>query len=235
MGIRENIFHVSEYFESIQGEGNYAGANSLFIRFHFCNLTCTWCDSKFTWFGNERNFTSHSAGEIRDIIAKHQNPHVIFTGGEPSLYRLDQLMVPGKKFHVETNGTFIPTEPVDITLKNTPISRDAMDREIIESFNWVVSPKLSNSRQPFDEHSFLYWVDKDFSIFKFVVRNTEDIQEVDALREKYAISKHKIYLSLEGITLESQLKPGLVDEIIRSGYNFSPRLHVILWGNQRGK
>ncbi|MDP2338212.1 MAG: 7-carboxy-7-deazaguanine synthase QueE, partial [Bacteroidota bacterium] len=45
----QNTYYISEYFQSIQGEGNYTGANSFFIRFQHCNLRCTWCDTKYTW------------------------------------------------------------------------------------------------------------------------------------------------------------------------------------------
>ncbi len=110
-----------------------------------------------------------------------------------------------------------------------------MDEEIIKHFNWVVSPKLSNARQKLDEQSLAWWVAKPFCIFKFVVRNTSDLDEVEEVVNRFRINKLKVYIGLEGQTLESQLQPTLVDEIISRGYNFSPRLHVMLWGAKRGK
>jgi organic radical activating enzyme len=145
------------------------------------------------------------------------------------------LVVPGKKYHVETNGTIIPTEPVKLSFKSAEISRDGMDSETIKQFNWVVSPKLSNARQNINEQSLLWWVEKPFCIFKFVVRNVSDLEEVSEVQQRFSIDKNKIYIGIEGQTLESQLQPGLVDEIIRCGYNFSPRLHTMLWGAKRGK
>ncbi len=234
--ILETPFFLNEHFESIQGEGNYAGANSLFLRFHFCNLTCSWCDSKFTWFGNERNYVEYSSNQIKAIITSHQAPHIVLTGGEPTLYRLDKLVVANKKFHVESNGTFIPTEPLEIAVReNLTIRRDAMNEAIISQFNWVISPKLSNARQKLNDRSLRFWAQTSYSIFKFVVRNTDDINEVETIVNKFSISSFKVYLALEGQTLESQLKPSLVDEIVKRGYNYSPRLHVMLWGMQRGK
>jgi organic radical activating enzyme len=235
MASGNNIYFVSEYFESIQGEGNYAGVNSLFIRFHFCNLTCTWCDTKYTWLGDHRESKQLTEIEIKRIISNSACDHIIFTGGEPALYSLDKLIEPDKKYHVETNGTIIPTEPLETAFKDVTIARNGMDYNIIKNFNWVVSPKLSNSRQKINEQSLKYWTDKEFCIFKFIVRNNSDLVEVEEVQQKFGIPKNKIYIGLEGQTLESQLKPDLVDEIIKSGFHFSPRLHVMLWGAKRGK
>jgi 7-carboxy-7-deazaguanine synthase len=228
-------YFISEQFTSIQGEGNFAGVNSMFIRFHFCNLTCTWCDTKYTWLGDHKESKQLTANNIKEIILQSTCSHIIFTGGEPALYRLDKLAVTGKKYHVETNGTIIPTDPLEISLKNVNLSREGMDYNIIKDYNWVVSPKLSNARQQINEPALKYWVDKEFCIFKFIVRNLSDIEEVDQVRQTFGIDKNKIYIGIEGKTLESQLQPNLVDEIIRSGFHFSPRLHIMLWGAKRGK
>jgi len=228
-------FPINEYFQSIQGEGNYAGINSLFIRFHYCNLSCTWCDTKYTWLGNHSKTMITGAEAIKKIISENTSHHIIFTGGEPALYRLDKLVIPNKKYHVETNGTIIPTEPIKLSFKSAEISRDAMDLEIIKQFNWVVSPKLSNARQEINEKSLAYWVNFDSCVFKFVIRNLSDLEEIVSICRKFGLDNNKIYISLEGQTLESQIKPQLVDEIIKYGFHFSPRLHVILWGNERMK
>ena len=62
-----------------------------------------------------------------------------------------------------------------------------------------------------------------------------DINEVENLAEKFNLRKEKIYIGLEGITIDSQLRPELVDEIIQRGYNYSPRIHILLWGKEREK
>jgi 7-carboxy-7-deazaguanine synthase len=233
MDTYHELYPVNEYFQSVQGEGNFSGVNCFFIRFHFCNLTCTWCDTKYTWQVGIKREMMINPEEIKRIISENTANHVIFTGGEPAMYRLDNLVVPGKKYHVETNGTIIPTEPLELTLKSAGITRNAMDLDIIKWFNWVVSPKLSNTHQKLNEKSMQYWVNSGFCIFKFIIRNPVDLEEVDKIRQKFDINKTLIYIGLEGQTLESQLQPALVDEIIRYGFNFSPRLHVILWGNKR--
>ena len=229
-------YFITEYFESIQGEGNCAGVNSLFLRFHYCNLTCSWCDTKYTWFTDSGKFEPYTAEQLKQLIASHQSPNIIFTGGEPTLYQLDKLVIPGKKYHVETNGTYIPTEPLDVILANqNQFQRKAMDEAVISAFNWVISPKLSNSGQVLNEESLDFWSQKQYATFKFIVRHTGDLDEVQSLMIRFSIKPEKVYIGLEGQTLQSQLKPDLVDEIIRRGLNFSPRLHVLLWGAKRRK
>jgi organic radical activating enzyme len=235
METKNTIYYLSEYFQSIQGEGNYSGVNSLFIRFHYCNLTCTWCDTKYSWLGKPNDEKVYTSNDIKDIITASPSHHIIFTGGEPTLYSLDKLMVPGKKFHVETNGTYIPTEPLEIKFKDARLAREGMEQSIIEQFNWVVSPKLSNARQEINERSLQYWAKADFCIFKFIIRSISDMEETESIIQQFSIPRDKVYIGLEGQTLESQLRKDLVEEIIRYGYHFSPRLHVLLWGNLRGK
>lgn len=233
--MKSEVFYIAETFESIQGEGNCAGANSLFIRFQHCNLTCSWCDTKFTWNRNPK-LEAQAANQIKDLISEAQAPNVIFTGGEPTLYALDKLVVPGKRYHVETNGTIIPTDSLKLSLPDrTLFERDAMDESIISEFNWVISPKMSNANQLLNEKTLCYWIEKPWCIFKFIIQNSEDLAEVHQLATKLGIAKHRVYIGLEGCTPASQLKPELVDEIRALGYNFSPRLHVLLWGAKRKK
>jgi organic radical activating enzyme len=236
MIVQNGDFYVSEIFRSIQGEGNYTGVNSLFIRFQFCQLTCNWCDTKYTWYEKSGTFKPYPRQELLKIIDQSPCYHIIFTGGEPTLYRLDMLYLSYKHFHVETNGNIIPIQPLKLTLADgTQIEREAMDARIIEKFNWVVSPKLKNSYQNIDKESLSYWATQPHAIFKFIIRSADDFEEIAYWQNECRLPQNKIYIGLEGISLHSQLQPELVDLIIEKGYHFSPRLHIMLWGNKRGK
>jgi 7-carboxy-7-deazaguanine synthase len=236
VNISDEKYYVSEIFESIQGEGNMTGVYSLFIRFHFCNLSCIWCDTKYTWLEKSGKFKEYSKEELKQIIAGSKAFHIIFTGGEPAFYRLDELVVESKIFHVETNGSIIPVEPLEIKLAdNTIIRRDAMNAAIIGAFNWVISPKLSNSGQILNDQSLIYFATKKWSVFKFIIKTSDDLEEVEQIITKFGITKQKVYIGLEGISIQSQLQPALVEQIIAHGFNYSPRLQILLWGNQRAK
>ena len=106
---------VNERFDSLQGEGYYAGTAAVFVRFSGCNLRCPFCD------------TQHESGvemteeEIAAEAAKYPARLVVITGGEPSLQLtkslVDALHSEDKFVAVETNGTHRLPSNVDwITL-----------------------------------------------------------------------------------------------------------------------
>ncbi|MFO7658491.1 MAG: 7-carboxy-7-deazaguanine synthase QueE [Bacteroidales bacterium] len=237
MILRDHDFPISEIFESIQGEGNHAGVNSLFIRFQLCNITCIWCDTKYSWTRFSDKFEITDKDSLREKISRSEKKHIIFTGGEPALFRLDMLAkITGKSFHVESNGTIIPTQPLHTILHDgVEIYRDGMKEEIISEFNWVISPKLSNSKQETNDEAIKFWAKKEYAVFKFITGNVADIEEAENYALNFNIEKNRVYMGLLGTTLESQLNISLADEIVKRGFNFSPRLHVLFWGQKRGK
>ncbi len=99
-------YRVNEIFYSIQGEGEFAGAPAVFVRFSGCNLACPWCD------------TDHSHGEdmprdeledaVKKLLAGHDGAIIVLTGGEPALQlHDDEPLFQGfaRFLCIETNGT----------------------------------------------------------------------------------------------------------------------------------
>lgn len=236
MVIDDNIFPVSETFVSIQGEGPYAGMNSFFIRFQFCNLKCKWCDTKYTWSTNKNDYELYTFDKIKNLINNVEQENIILTGGEPLMYRIDKLIDEKHKFHVETSGNILPNESFQFEInKSLLIKRDKLHNKSIENFTWIVSPKLSHAGFNYDFSKLKFWSNLSNVFFKFIIEDKKDFEIIDDIRILYNIAKSKIYIGIEGITLESQLRPEIVDEIVKRGYNYSPRLHIILWGSKRGK
>ena len=109
---------------------------------------------------------------------------------------------------------------------------------------WSTSPKLSISGEEWDKairpevarqyadipNSHLY--------FKFVVQDEQDLAEVDKARELYSKAgvDADIYLMAVGATQEGQAKTAtqVADMAMKHGYNYTPRLHVDLFGNKWG-
>ncbi len=98
------MLKVVEIFYSIQGEGHFSGVPCVFIRLHGCNLACSFCDDSL----HKGNYKSYSFEEIIDEIDKYPSKQVIITGGEPTLYDLNDFIEFLHKSDyfvaIETNG-----------------------------------------------------------------------------------------------------------------------------------
>ncbi len=104
-----NSARVTEIFSSLQGEGPYAGAKHIFVRFEECHMACTYCD-EIHKVGHDQTLDYVVSEVIR--LEKEQGPHlhVSLTGGEPLLYlpfvkpliaKLNSLKIP---VYLETSG-----------------------------------------------------------------------------------------------------------------------------------
>ncbi len=71
---------------------------------------------------------------------------------------------------------------------------------------------------------------------KFVIAAPDDMPEVEALVAEVGGERSRVLLMPEGIDADTLAERGrwLVEICKERGYRFSPRLHVMLWGNRRG-
>ena len=226
-----------EIFHSLQGEGATAGTPSVFLRLATCNLSCTWCDTKYTWdFGDLGNYdydeevVSLSEEEVQSRIISYGCTHLVITGGEPLIQQsaLAPLTTSLKELgffcEVETNGTLTPLP------------------EMVEGVSqWNVSPKLRNSgnrptRREVPE-ALVAFRQLDTAYFKFVVVEPADADEVDAIVKRYVIPPERVILMPEGVTAKAIDERGkwVAMTCAERGYRFSTRLHILLWGDERGR
>lgn len=105
---------ISEIFQSIQGEGQYAGVAQVFVRFYECNIHCVWCDTPAAIGDSGGTFEEYSLAEVWEKIQQlgvHCHS-VSLTGGEPMvqsafLQRLLPLIKETNlKTYLDTNGIF---------------------------------------------------------------------------------------------------------------------------------
>lgn len=104
------MLKINEIFRSIQGEGGWAGASAIFVRFAGCNKNCSFCDTE-----HEKVNFNLSVEELIDAIKIYggTNNIVVFTGGEPLIqpHNLLRSVIKGLKqegynhIHLETNGS----------------------------------------------------------------------------------------------------------------------------------
>lgn len=98
---------VLEFFDTLQGEGFYAGNRAFFIRLSGCDVGCHWCDTKYSW---ENNSNYVSVEKIIDNVIKTGSKLVVITGGEPTIHNLESLTKELKKNNIysciETAGCY---------------------------------------------------------------------------------------------------------------------------------
>ena len=99
-------YPVVETFDSIQGEGVYAGAPASFARLWGCPTPrCDFCDTPYAWDKPRHEAKEMSPGQLASELPL---PHVVITGGEPFLYDLvpllEQLCDARKVVEIETSG-----------------------------------------------------------------------------------------------------------------------------------
>ncbi len=220
---------VSEIFgPTWQGEGPSVGHRAGFVRLGRCNLACQFCDTAYTWdweqYDPAKELTKRS---VDDVIRDLENMNVelvVITGGEPLLQQrhlvplVDECVRRNWRVEVETAGTIAPT-------------LDGVDR-------WSVSPKLANSgmsverrRKPDVLRAFAA---TGRTIFKFVVVESTDLDEVAALVDECGL--RDVWIMPEGTDPETVLRGlrDLAEPVLARGWNLTPRLHVLIWGDRRG-
>ncbi len=224
---------VAEVFgPTFQGEGPSIGRRAGFVRLGRCNLDCVWCDTPYTWdwerFDPATELRRELVTAILDELEAMRPEIVVVTGGEPLLQQrrllplLEGCAARGWPVEVETNGTIVPDDAV------VPLVRQ-----------WNVSPKLANSGIPIDKRiradALAALRATGAAVFKFVVGEPGELDEVAALADGHDLAP--IWIMPEGTdpTTVTERARQLAQPVLDRGWNLTPRLHVLLWGDERGR
>ncbi|MFE4359904.1 MULTISPECIES: 7-carboxy-7-deazaguanine synthase QueE [Streptomycetaceae] len=222
---------VAECFgPTFQGEGPSIGQQSLFVRLSRCNLHCPGCDTPETWdwsrFDLREVSTRRGVEDLAAWVTARSPRLVVVTGGEPLLQQpqlvdLVQLLS-GRRVEVETNGTVVPRPELV---------------ESVAAFN--VSPKLEAFAAPGDRRIVPKALEALAACgkarFKFVVHEAAELDEVASLVETFSLPD--VWIMPEGTSSETVLggMRELADEVLERGWNLTPRLHTLLWEDERGR
>lgn len=223
---------VEVFGPTLQGEGPSAGRAAYFVRFAGCNLSCSWCDTAYTWDASRADLRAETmlmtVESILDALPG-QLP-VVLTGGEPLLQQSQRAwgdllgQLGGRAIWVETNGTIAPS--AETLARATQI---------------VVSPKLANAgqhrgRQDPRVHPAFTILAADTRVHLKIVCATEaDVAEATRFGRTLGYSDERIWVMPQAATREHLVDrwPTIAEAAAREGVNATTRLHVLAWDEQR--
>ena len=252
------MLYLVEHFYSIQGEGRYTGVPSLFFRFGGCNMKCEGfactelasdgtkvlgCDTVYAV--NKEYFSFNwspiqKTQELLNVLDHYELPQrpvdIVLTGGEPLIYANEDIFVEfletldknGHKITFETNGS------IAVDFEKYPIYKKCI---------FALSIKLSNSNEPFRKRvngNVIYSIASNSkeAFFKFSI--DADSINLGLDEEIFNVTLHsprtEVYcMPLGGnkIELEANTEP-LIEFCKAKGYNFSDRLHIRIWDQNKG-
>lgn len=226
---------IADLFFSIQGEGRLLGVPSAFVRTTGCPLRCVWCDSEYTSWRPEGE--AMSVEEILHRLSASSIRHVVVTGGEPLIAPGIEELCAGLRQH----GYHITIETAAVVFKEVACDLASL------------SPKLSNSiphdreggrwaerhdRQRLRLDVMQAFMDRADYQLKFVIDQAGDVEEVRSIVAQLRhVDPAKVLLMPQGTSHEELARRGswLVEVCKQHGFRYCPRLHIELYGNQRGR
>jgi len=252
---------LSESFYSVQCEGASTGIPAYFIRLKGCNLICGgkngslmkegkatwWCDTEAVWRQGKKTdiqvlIDDWEQEGILDWVLNGR-VHLVWTGGEPTLYKHQQNIVECIDYlnikysdrcqswrplplynEIETNGTqvigddlFKHLDQINCSVKLANSGMDYTKRICAASLKRIMSHKN-------------YW-------FKFVVSEEKDMKEIeeDFIRP-LGIPPHKV-LMMPGLDRRDDFHERTefcLQMAKKYGYVGMTRLHISAWNQTTG-
>ena len=208
---------ITEIFHSLQGEAQFAGMPTVFVRLTGCPLRCHYCDTAYAFYGGEW----WTLPDILERVAQFDTHDVCVTGGEPLAQRacvtlLHELCERGFRVSLETSGA-LSVEEID-----PRVSR-------------VVDVKTPGSgeepRNLYPQLQTLGPIDQ----IKFVITSRADYEWSHTLLTEQALHQRCGVLFSPSF---GQLEPRELAEWIladRLPVRFQVQLHKLLWGEERGR
>jgi len=224
----------SETFVSIQGEGPRAGRRCGFIRLGGCNLSCSWCDTPYTWDSRRYDLRRELKPQtVEQLIANLPVcDEVVLTGGEPLIHQespgwaglLRALSMRSIFIAVETNGTISPNK-----VSQTFIG------------HYSISPKLANAgvHRGNQNPTLAEWpntVKYHSACLKIVVNDADEVQQAAELADAHGWPRWQTWVMPQGTSTPALLADfhDICVAAIEHGVNVSQRLHVLAFGNTKG-
>ncbi|WP_424862942.1 7-carboxy-7-deazaguanine synthase QueE [Streptomyces sp. MMS24-I29] len=217
---------------TFQGEGPSCGHPALFIRLSRCNLSCTKCDTKYTWdwdqFDPRKESTQRTVADLVAWATSSPVELIVITGGEPLVQQtrlvplVQQLLAAGKRVEFETNGTLAPLPEL-----------------VVDGVHFNVSPKIASFGM--DEAKSVVpaaleaFVASRRAAFKFVASSVADLNRIAELADAHRLAP--VWVMPEGTAADAitATTQALADAVAARRWHLTTRLHVLAFADARGR
>ena len=208
---------ITEIFHSLQGEAQFAGMPTVFVRLTGCPLRCHYCDTAYAFHGGEW----WNLPDILGRVAQFGTHDVCVTGGEPLAQRqcltlLYELCERGFRVSLETSGALSIAEVDPRVSRVVDIKTPGSGEEPRNLY-----PQLQ-TLNPIDQ-------------IKFVITSRADYEWSRELLRGQALERRCGVLFSPSF---GQVEPRELAEWIladRLPVRFQLQLHKLLWGEARGR
>jgi len=202
---------INEIYYSIQGESSFSGLPCIFIRFTYCNLRCSYCDTEYAFHEG----IEMSIEEILTKVNTYKCNLVEITGGEPLIQEnciklISELQNINKKVLIETGGSL----PIKKIPKKTHIvldlkcpSSDMVDKNLWENIDYIKNT---------DEIKFVIGDKKDYIWTKKIIKKYK-------LFKRCAILLSPVYKKIEPKNLVAWILKDNLD------VRFQIQIHKEIW------
>lgn len=227
---------VNEIFgPTVQGEGVSLGVPAVFLRVAGCSLSCSWCDTPYSWDWTRHDRTANARrmsidqawAAVLERATGTSTKTLVITGGEPALQSKGLTQVAqtasneGWRVEVETSGAVDPAE-------------------LAETAHLVtVSPKMASSGMPSETRlnlSVLRSLAARKNVaWKFIIDGPGDLDEADDLVATLGLGEVMLMPQATSADEVMEQLRLLIPEAIARGHRVTPRLHTLLWGDERGR
>ena len=208
---------ITEIFHSLQGEAQFAGMPTVFVRLTGCPLRCHYCDTAYAFHGGEWQ----TLPEILARVAQFDTHDVCVTGGEPlaqsnCVTLLRELCERGFRVSLETSGA---------------LSVAAVDPRVSRVVDIKTPGSGEEPRNLYPQLQTLNPIDQ----IKFVITSRADYEWSRELLREQALDRRCGVLFSPSY---GQVEPRDLAEWIladRLPVRFQVQLHKLLWGEERGR
>lgn len=239
---------------TIQGEGMVIGRKTMFVRTGGCDYGCAWCDSAFTWNGEQKAKMMTPNEVFMELLKVGSIDHSFDQDGSNNVINFNHVTISG-------GNPALIGEPMAILVDMLHQSNIQVGLETQGSFwkDWMwdiddltISPKPPSSKMVTDWEKLDAIIEKlerrnvNYTL-KVVIFDDEDFEYAKKVYRRYKQYGKVFYVSVgnEDAKSEGSISGRLLDKLEWlwnkvlgepecNSWRPLPQLHTLVWDNKRG-